>query len=142
VSLESRPERDAGPESTVELLARARAGDAAALDEVFARAISLLNRWASGRLPRWTRDMLDTDDLVQETVVNTLKRLDVFEYRADSALQAYLRQSVMNRIENEIRRTMRHPSVTPLDSPAPIPLCFAGLPGAPLQGLSLAHRRR
>ena len=50
------------PESTVELLARARAGDEAALNEVFARAIPLLKRWASGRLPRWARDMLDTDD--------------------------------------------------------------------------------
>ena len=108
-----------GPETTVELLARARAGDAAALDQVFARAIPLLKRWASGRLPRWTRDMIDTDDLVQETVVNTLKHIDVFEYRADSALQAYLRQAVMNRIRNEIRRTIRHPAPSPLDSAAP-----------------------
>ena len=108
-----------GPESTVELLARARAGDAAALDQVFARAIPLLKRWASGRLPRWTRGMIDTDDLVQETVVNTLKHIDVFEYRADSALQAYLRQAVMNRIRNEIRRAMRHPAASPLDSAAP-----------------------
>ena len=104
------------PESTVELLARARAGDEAALNEVFARAIPLLKRWASGRLPRWARDMIDTDDLVQETVVNTLKHIDVFEYRVDSALQAYLRQAVMNRIRNEIRRGMRHPAPTTLDS--------------------------
>jgi RNA polymerase sigma-70 factor (ECF subfamily) len=108
-----------GPESTVELLARARAGDDAALDQVFARAIPMLKRWASGRLPLWTRDMIDTDDLVQETVVSTLKHIDVFEYRADSALQAYLRQAVMNRIRNEIRRAMRHPAPLPIDSGAP-----------------------
>jgi RNA polymerase sigma-70 factor (ECF subfamily) len=119
VTAQSRHEPGSGPESTVELLARARAGDAAALDEVFARAIPSLKRWASGRLPRWTRDMTDTDDLVQETVVNTLKHIDVFEYRADSALQAYLRQAVMNRIRNEIRRAMRHPAAAPLDSAAP-----------------------
>lgn len=52
------------PESTVALLARAREGDQAALDQVFARAIPLLKRWASGRLPRWAREMVDTDDLV------------------------------------------------------------------------------
>jgi RNA polymerase sigma factor (sigma-70 family) len=107
------------PESTVELLARARAGDDAALNDVFARAIPLLKRWASGRLPRWARDMIDTDDLVQETVVNTLKHIDVFEYRVDSALQAYLRQAVMNRIRNEIRRATRHPAPDTLDSAAP-----------------------
>ena len=119
MTAQSRHERGSGPESTVELLARARAGDAAALDEVFARAIPLLKRWASGRLPRWTRDMIDTDDLVQETVVNTLRHIDVFEYRADSALQAYLRQAVLNRIRNEIRRAMRHPAPSTLDSAAP-----------------------
>jgi RNA polymerase sigma-70 factor, ECF subfamily len=112
-------ERAGAPESTVELLARARAGDEAALNEVFARAIPLLKRWASGRLPRWTRDMIDTDDLVQETVVSTLKHIDVFEYRADSALQAYLRQAVMNRLRNEIRRAIRHPAPAPLDSASP-----------------------
>jgi RNA polymerase sigma-70 factor, ECF subfamily len=115
----SRDEPADAPESTVQLLARARAGDHAALDEVFARAIPLLKRWASGRLPRWTRDMIDTDDLVQETVINTLKHIDVFEYRADAALQAYLRQAVMNRIRNEIRRATRHPAPATLDSAAP-----------------------
>jgi RNA polymerase sigma factor (sigma-70 family) len=105
-------------ESTVQLLARAREGDQAALEEVFTREIPVLKRWARGRLPRWARDMADTDDLVQETVINTLKRIDVFEYRVDSALQAYLRQAVMNRIRNEIRRAMRHPAPDTLDSGA------------------------
>jgi RNA polymerase sigma-70 factor (ECF subfamily) len=109
----------ASPESTVQLLARAREGDVGALDEVFARAIPPLKRWASGRLPHWARDMIDTDDLVQDTVINTLKRIDVFEYRADGALQAYLRQAVMNRIRNEIRRSNRHPAPDTLNSRAP-----------------------
>ena len=116
---EPRDERAGTPESTVELLARARAGDEAALNEVFARAIPLLKRWASGRLPRWARDVVDTDDLLQETVVSTLKHIDVFEYRVDSALQAYLRQAVMNRIRNEIRRATRHPSAETLDTATP-----------------------
>ena len=109
------------PESTVHLLARAREGDPQALEQVFARAIPLLQRWASGRLPHWARDMVDTDDLVQETVIATLKRIDVFEYRMDSALQAYLRQAVMNRIRNEIRRARRHPAPESLDSGAEDP---------------------
>ena len=116
---ERHDERVGAPERTVELLARARAGDPEALDEVFARAIPRLKRWASGRLPRCAREMIDTDDLVQETVVNTLKHIDVFEYRVDSALQAYLRQAVMNRIRNEIRRATRHAAPAALDSAAP-----------------------
>ena len=102
--------------TTVELLARARNGDQSALDQVFAREIPRLTRWARARLPQWARSGLDTDDLVQDTVVQTLKRIDVFEYRADAALQAYLRQAVMNRIRNEIRRGHRHPFPVALKS--------------------------
>ena len=96
--------------TTVELLHRARAGDRQALNQVFDRAILPLKRWASGRLPRWARGMVDTDDLVQETVMRTLGRLDVFEYHEDSGLTAYLRQAVMNRIKNELRRAIRKPA--------------------------------
>ena len=113
--------QDPGPEdkaanTTLELLAKARNGDERALDQVFTREIPRLTRWARGRLPQWARSGLDTDDLVQETVVQTLKRIDVFEYRADSALQAYLRQAIMNRIRNEIRHEHRHPSDQIIDS--------------------------
>ena len=110
---DAQQEPDGHPEAantTIELLERARNGDRGALDQVFTREIPRLARWARGRLPRWARSGLDTDDLVQETVVQTLKRIDVFEYRADGALQAYLRQAIMNRIRNEIRRGSRHPS--------------------------------
>lgn len=105
--------------STVELLARARAGDERAMEAVFARSVPLLRRWASGRLPPYARDMLDTDDLVQDTVIATLRRIEVFECRGDGALQAYLRQAVMNRIRNELRRAARHPAPAALDSGAP-----------------------
>jgi RNA polymerase sigma factor (sigma-70 family) len=119
----ARPSTEA---TTIELLARARAGDDRAMDEVFARSIPPLKRWARGRLPGWARDMLDTDDLVQETVIATLRQIDVFEYRADAALQAYLRQAVLNRIRNEIRRAQRHPVTVQIDDaptdPAPSPL--------------------
>ena len=108
-------------ERTVDLLARARAGDKDALDRLFAQAIPPLRRWASGRLPRWARDIVDTDDLVQETVIKTLARIDVFEYRGDAALQGYLRQAVMNRIRNEIRRASRHDAPETLGSGAEDP---------------------
>ena len=56
-------------ESSLELLERAKAGDAQALDLLIARYVPRLQRWASGRLPGWARDLADTQDLVQETVV-------------------------------------------------------------------------
>ena len=111
-----RRQADAGGvDSTFDLLARAKAGDQDAVERLFARCLPALRRWASGRLPRWTRDVMDTDDLVQETVIRAFKRIDVFESRHQGALQAYLRQAVMNRIRDEVRRTKRSPVAAELD---------------------------
>lgn len=111
-----RSDPDDREPATSDLLDRARAGDADALDQLFARHLPGLKRWASGRLPRWARDIADTTDLLQDTLVDTLKHLDRFEYRGDGALQAYLRQAVMNRIRNELRRLARRGVAGTLDS--------------------------
>ncbi|MEO8076326.1 MAG: sigma-70 family RNA polymerase sigma factor [Acidobacteriota bacterium] len=97
-------------DSTLELLARVRSGDRDALDQLFARCIPPLRRWARGRLPSAARGALDTQDLVQETVLSSLRRLDQFESRHEGALQAYLRQAVLNRIRDEARRFGRRPA--------------------------------
>jgi RNA polymerase sigma factor (sigma-70 family) len=104
-----------GLESTVDLVARVKGGDRDALDRLLARVLPPLRRWARGRLPRSKRDLMDTDDLVQETAIRAVKRLDSFESRRDGALQAYLRQAVMNRIRDEIRHKGRIPVATELD---------------------------
>ena len=114
------------PDSTFELLRRARDGDAEALDRLLRRHLPMLRRWASGRLPRWARDMADTQDLVQDATLQALKHLGTFQPQRDGALQAYLRQAVMNRIRDEIRRAHRRPAPTGLDEnvacPSPSPL--------------------
>ena len=102
-------------ESTFQLIERARAGDQEALERLFARHLKPLQRWASRRLPIWVRDLADTDDLVQDTLVQTFKRIEDFEPRHVGALQAYLRQAVLNRIRNELRRNERQPHATDLD---------------------------
>ena len=101
--------------STLDLLGRARAGDQDALNELFKRNHAPLRRWARGRLPRWTRDMRDTEDLVQETLAQTLKHIDSFEHRHEGALQAYMRQALLNRVRDEVRRVNRYPAVGGLD---------------------------
>ena len=105
-------------DTTFDLVERAKAGDDEALNHLFARYLPSLRRWASGRLPRWTRDLMDTDDLVQETVVRAVKRINRFESRHEGALQAYLRQAVVNRIRDEVRRARRAPVTDLLDDNA------------------------
>jgi RNA polymerase sigma-70 factor (ECF subfamily) len=106
---------DASWESTLSLLTRARAGDREAMDDLFARYLPLLRRWAAGRLPRWARDLADTPDLVQETLIQVFKKVEGFEHRGEGAFQAYLRQAVMNRIRNEIRNAGHRPERVELD---------------------------
>src|SRR5438093_13531728 len=92
------------PESTFHLLDRARAGDQEALERLFARHVKPLQRWARGRLPRSARALADTDDLVQDTIFQTLKRIERLEPRRVGALQPSLRQAVLNRIRAHLRR--------------------------------------
>jgi RNA polymerase sigma-70 factor, ECF subfamily len=107
--------------SSRSLLRRARAGDEHALDSLFARMRRALRRWATGRLPMWARDVNDTTDLVQDVLLQTFRRLDVFEDRGRGALRAYLRQAVDNRIKDELRRVSRRPA-------AELTEVLAGLP--------------
>lgn len=106
-------------DATFELLARAHAGDPAALDQLFARYLPRLRRWAHGRLPQWARDSADTQDLVQETLLQTFKQIERFEPRREGAFMAYLRQAVMNRIRDELRKSSRRPESTGVDETLP-----------------------
>jgi len=94
-------------ESSLILVRRAHDGDQAAINELFARYLPRLQRWAHGRLPSWARGSLDTHDLVQDTFMQVLKRLDQFEPRHEGAFQGYLRQALFNRVRDEIRRVQR-----------------------------------
>jgi RNA polymerase sigma-70 factor (ECF subfamily) len=103
-------------ETTVALLSRVRTGDALAIDVLAARLLPRLNRWATGRLPAWARDLAETQDLVQDTIVSVLARLREFEPKHEAALTVYLREALTNRIRNEIRRAIRHPPAGGLDA--------------------------
>lgn len=107
-------------ESSVLLLERARAGDAVALDDLLARYLPRLQRWATGRLPAGARGLLDTHDVVQETIVRTVRHLHRIELRDEGALQAYLRQALTNRFNDEYRKGRRRPADTALDSNLPV----------------------
>jgi RNA polymerase sigma factor (sigma-70 family) len=96
-------------EPTVELIFKARTGDRAACEALLQRCLPSLKRWAHGRLPAAARGLLDTGDLVQEAAFSAIRRLDTFEPRHVGAMQAYLRQSVINRIRDEIRKLGTRP---------------------------------
>jgi RNA polymerase sigma factor (sigma-70 family) len=102
------------PESSFELIQRAQSGDHGALDALLERYRPRLRRWASGRLPRYAREIADTEDLVQDAMLGAVRNLDTFERRGEWALQAYLRRAITNRIRDELRRVGAHPRRSPL----------------------------
>ncbi len=97
-------ERERPSNTSERLIARAQAGDTAAISTLFRRNALALRRWAHGRLPHWARRGRDTADLVQDALFQTFRNLDRFDNRGRGALQAYLRQAVTNRIRDELRR--------------------------------------
>ena len=100
---------------SMELLTFVQSGDDLALDVLCARYLPALERWATGRLPAGARDLLETGDIVQETVVRSLRTIDRFEHQRPGALLAYLRTAIMNRIRDEARRVERRPMGTELE---------------------------
>jgi RNA polymerase sigma-70 factor (ECF subfamily) len=113
-------------EPTVELIIRARTGDQSAVEAILQRCLPSLKRWAHGRLPAAARGHLETADLVQDAAMHAIARLDSFEPRHVGAMQAYLRQSVMNRIRDEMRRFARRGATAEIpedyasDEPSPL----------------------
>ena len=109
------PHATAEVRSSLTLLTLAQSGDASAREVLIARYLPRLQRWATGRLPRAARDIGDTQDLVQEALFQTFQKIERFEIRGEGALYAYLRQAVLNRIRDELRRARRRPAMGELD---------------------------
>lgn len=106
-------------ESSLALVRRAHDGDVAAQNELCARYLPRLQRWAHGRLPVWARGALDTHDLVQDTFIRVLGRIGEFDPRHEGAFNGYLRQALLNRLRDEIRRAHRRAPAEPLDTSRP-----------------------
>jgi len=106
-------------ESTATLLNLVRKGDSDARERLFAAYLPILTRWAHGRLPGYARDVTETDDLVQETLVSAFKRINDFMPKREGAFLAYLRQILINEIRDEMKRASKNQAGDTLDEATP-----------------------
>lgn len=112
-------------DSTVQVLSRARQGDRSAVRILIERIIPMLRKRMHGRIPSAGRGAEDTEDLVQEAVLRTLRRGGAFEHRSVVSLQKYLRTTVENSILDIGRRVRRRgvpidlPETLEVDEPSP-----------------------
>jgi RNA polymerase sigma factor (sigma-70 family) len=107
---------DQSADSTLHVLERAQGGDEVAVQILIERALPSVRRWARGRLPRYARSDADTEDVVQDVFLRTLRRIKRFQHRTVGGLQAYLRQAVVNRIRDLIRGSKRRGPDTVVES--------------------------
>jgi RNA polymerase sigma factor (sigma-70 family) len=64
---------------------------------------------------------MDTCDLVQETALHMIRKLDAFTPEHPGAMGAYLRVAALNRIRDEARRIARRPVAVELPEQLPSP---------------------
>jgi RNA polymerase sigma factor (sigma-70 family) len=108
------------------LILRAREGDRRARELLVARFQAPLKRFAHGRLPKGARGPIDTDDLVQETLVRALNHVDGFVADRPGAYLAYMRRILMNQVRDHARGLKRRPGMGELhenlgaDGPSPL----------------------
>jgi len=112
---------------TQDLLREAQQGRRDALEALLARYRPRLERWATGRLPRNARSLLDTGDLVQETLLRALETIGSIGARHPGSFESYVRQAVLNRVRDQVRWARRrgagqvdsdslvHPGPSPLE---------------------------
>lgn len=107
--LAATPGNGADAGVTAKLIRRARDGHPSALSRLAARYLEPLRRFAHGRLPAKARGTLDTDDLVQVSMVRGLAKVDALEDVKEGQFFAYLRMILINQIRDQIRRFARRP---------------------------------
>ncbi len=115
---------------------RIRAGDTSARDALLQRFVPVLSRWAHGRLPHAARDLSETQDLVQLTLIKALNHLEAFDASRPGSFLAWLRTIFLNVLKDELRRHDRRPAHGDVDTPTLQPV--EGLSGTPMSAEDLA----
>lgn len=109
--------------SSFDLVLRANTGDQQALNALLERYLPRLHRWAHGRVPPAARGALQTQDVVQDTLLHVVERLPAFSPRHEGAFQGYVRTALWNRIRDLARQYRRKGAAVPLDGDLPAEDC-------------------
>lgn len=88
-------------DETGQLVARAKAGDAAALNDLFTRYHQLMVEVARQRIGPKLRLKEDPDDLAQTTFREATRDFANYEYRGESSLVRWLSQILQNKIRDK-----------------------------------------
>jgi len=86
-----------------DLIARARQGDAKALDELFAHCRQYLGLAARNRVESWLRAKVDASDLVQQTMMEAYRGFGKFEGASEGEWLAWLKRILEHNATDFVR---------------------------------------
>jgi RNA polymerase sigma factor (sigma-70 family) len=101
--------KSSGSDSTMILLARAKKGDDGARDQLFRRLTPIVTWWATGRLPAWARFRSESDDLVQDALLATVRNLEKIDAAGSAEFYAYLHRALQSKILDQIAKAKLRP---------------------------------
>jgi RNA polymerase sigma-70 factor (ECF subfamily) len=88
----------------VRLLHRARTGDAAARDELFARCRNYVGLVARAQVESWMQAKVDASDLVQQTLLEAHRGFTKFQGSTEGEWLAWLKQILAHNAQDFVRR--------------------------------------
>jgi RNA polymerase sigma-70 factor (ECF subfamily) len=89
------------PDPTLRLVAAARSGDREALNTLYERYWPQVLSVVRLRMGGWLRSKMDSQDIVQSVMMESLRSLDQFEYRSEGAFLHLLTTMVQNKIRDK-----------------------------------------
>lgn len=92
------------PPTVSELITRARAHDADALDQLFTRCRPYLGLAARTRIESWLKTKADASDLVQQTMLEAYRGFDRFVGQTEAEWLAWLRRILEHNAADFVRR--------------------------------------
>lgn len=96
-------------DSTRGLFFRAKKGDLEAREKLWKKLRERLCRYAHGRLPKRLRSLMETEDVVQDALAQTFRRIDLFDPKHSGAFGVSLFTTMKNCLIDQHRRASRQP---------------------------------
>ena len=93
--------------ATTLLVRAAQAGDAAALETLFARYLPRVRQIVALRTGRRLQQLIEIDDIVQEVLLDVFKGLEKFEPRSEGSFRNWLARCVEREIADCVRTETR-----------------------------------
>ncbi len=90
--------------TTAMLLRQLKDGDQSSCEKLFNLYQPELMKWAHGRIPAQAKGFMDTQDMVQDTLMLAFKNIKSIKAQRPGAFFAYLRTVFINQIKQELRK--------------------------------------